>query len=62
MEELKTQGKFQVDAETFAKLRSVFRTSCAPDETIVDAQEMMYQAFGRKVDPHTATGVAGIYE
>lgn len=59
-EQLKTEGKFQVDDEILAKLREIFTSSTSTDAERLDVIKAMANDYKHGIDPHTATWVAPI--
>lgn len=56
-QELKTNGKFQVDDKTLSNLKEVFTSSTSTDEWRLNIIREMNIRYGHGIDPHTATGV-----
>ena len=54
MDELKSQRKFRVDQDTFAKLRADFVSDSADSETCLATIKRVYENQEYLIDPHTA--------
>ncbi|MCI9576127.1 MAG: threonine synthase [Clostridiales bacterium] len=57
MQELNTTGRYQVDDETFAKLKAVFCGAYCDDETTKATIKEVFQGAGYLCDTHTAVAV-----
>ncbi|MDO4501791.1 MAG: threonine synthase [Coriobacteriia bacterium] len=54
MNDLREQKKFQVDKETFAKVREAFRADSVGDQECLDTVKEVFDQYGYLLDPHTA--------
>ncbi len=54
MEELKSERRFRVDKDTFAKLRADFVSDSADSKTCLATIKRVYESQGYLIDPHTA--------
>ncbi len=54
MADLQENGKFQVDRETFAKMRELYQADSVDNATCLETIERIYQTTGYLMDPHTA--------
>jgi len=57
MAELKTQGRYCVDAATHAKIQEIFWSDAAGESETMAAIRATYQKYGYLIDPHTAVGM-----
>ncbi|MDR0501589.1 MAG: threonine synthase [Coriobacteriales bacterium] len=56
MRELREQGRFQIDRETFANLRQDFGADWVSSEESLLVIKEVYQKYGYLLDPHSAIG------
>lgn len=54
MEDLREKKRFQVDKQTFAALRQLFRADCATNAEALDTIKRVYDVHNYLLDPHTA--------
>jgi threonine synthase len=54
MEDLRDQGRFQVDAATFAALRQVFSADSVDNDESLETIHEVFEQYGYLLDPHTA--------
>ena len=54
MEELRTQGHYQVDAQCLEKIQEIFSAGCTDDEQAAEEISAMFQGNQYLCDPHTA--------
>ncbi len=59
-DQLKTEGKFQVDDATLSKFQEVFTSSTSTDAERLDVIQNVSEKYNHGIDPHTATWVAPI--
>lgn len=60
MNELKENGKYTVDSETFAKIKELFCGGCTTEEETYETIKKTYDEKGYLIDTHTAVAV-GVY-
>ena len=54
MEELRTQGHYQVDAQCLEKIQEIFSAGCTDDEQAAEEISVMFRDNQYLCDPHTA--------
>ena len=54
MKDLREQKRFQVDKETFAQVRSTFRSDSVGDQECLSTIKQVFDQYGYLLDPHTA--------